>query len=73
MLNNDVPFMWPAIISGVLIIIFSAYLVEPYGVLAIVLTPFLIQLSFNNWFPIYMVIKYYKTNPLKYFFDKFKF
>ena len=64
--TNHVPFLWPGLISGLLIILISFILVHSYGLLGIVLTQFFIQLSFNNWFPVYLNLKLLKWNFSEY-------
>ena len=64
--TNHVPFLWPGLISGLLIILISFILVQSYGLLGIVLTQFFIQLSFNNWFPVYLNLKLLKWNFSEY-------
>ncbi len=60
--TNHVPFLWPGLISGILIILFSLILIGPLGILGIILTQFFIQLSFNNWFPVYLNLKLLNWN-----------
>lgn len=64
--TNHVPFLWPGFISGILIILISSILIQTYGLLGIVLTQFFIQLSFNNWFSVYLNLKLLKWNFSEY-------
>lgn len=47
----------PALFSGVLIIIIGIGVVGTYGLNGIVLTQFFVQLSINNWYPVYLNLK----------------
>lgn len=55
--SNHVPFLFPALFSGVLIIIIGIGVVGTYGLNGIVLTQFFVQLSINNWYPVYLNLK----------------
>jgi len=50
--TNKVPFLIPSLISGMLILGLSYRLAENYGVLSVLFVQFLVQLLFNNWYPI---------------------
>ncbi|MDA7641988.1 hypothetical protein N8720_04105 [Candidatus Marinimicrobia bacterium] len=60
--TNHVPFLWPGLLSGIFIILVSLILIEPLGILGVVLSQFFIQLAFNNWFPVYLNIRLLKWN-----------
>jgi hypothetical protein len=64
--TNHVPFLWPGLISGLFIILISLALIYPFGIIGVVLTQFLVQLSFNNWFPIYLNLKLLRWNFSEY-------
>lgn len=55
--SNHVPFLWPAIVSGVAITGFSFLIIDIHGLIGIVLVQFLVQLSLNNWYPVYLNLK----------------
>jgi len=55
--SNHVPFLYPALISGFLIISIGFGVVGTYGLMGIVLTQFFVQLSINNWFPVYLNLR----------------
>lgn len=50
--ENQNPFVWPAILSGLAIVTFSWLVVGTWGLLGIILVQGLVQLSWNNWFPV---------------------
>lgn len=57
-LSNKIPFVKSSLVSGFSIIIISTLLMYlGYGVGALILTQGLIQLSFNNWYWPYVVVK----------------
>lgn len=51
LIDNKVPFVKSAIISGVLVVLFN-YLLLKYtnlGLMSVVLAQFVVQLAYNNW------------------------
>ena len=52
--TNHVPFLIPAIASGAAIVGISFGIVGSYGLIGIVLVQFFVQLSLNNWYPVYL-------------------
>ncbi|MCD1124785.1 hypothetical protein LPW36_01840 [Jinshanibacter sp. LJY008] len=67
---NRVPFMWSTIISGILIVFFSLISIKflGYGIGTLVISLFIVQVCFNNWF--WPVIAY--NNLGLTFFEPFK-
>lgn len=55
--TNEVPFLWPTLISGVLILVMGFMAMPVWGILGIVLVQFVVQLSFNNWYPVYLSLR----------------
>ena len=55
--SNHVPFLLPGLISGIIILGIGSYVISQYGLIALVLTQLLVQLSFNNWYPVYLNLK----------------
>jgi hypothetical protein len=55
--SNHVPFLLPAVLSGIAIVGISFGIVNHYGLIGIVIVQFLVQLSFNNWYPVYLNLK----------------
>ncbi len=55
--SNHIPFLLPALISGILILLIGFGVVDTYGLMGIVLTQFFVQLSLNNWYPVYLNLK----------------
>jgi hypothetical protein len=64
--TNHVPFVLPATISGALILLVGFQVITPYGVLGIVLTKFVIQFLFNNWYAPILSLKLLKWPFFKY-------
>ena len=52
---NKVPFVIPAAISALTIVLLMPTWFSYYGVLGVVLVPFVTQLAFNNWYPVFLV------------------
>ena len=65
--GNEVPFLKSAIISALLSVSLSTYLVvSGFGIVGIVLAQGLIQLGWNNWFwPLKVVKEFRRTKVLK--------
>lgn len=55
--TNHIPFVLPALISGVLIIGIGYMVIDQYGIWGAVLAQFFVQLSFNNWYPVWLNYK----------------
>lgn len=55
--TNHIPFLLPSLISGFLIIVIGYMAIGKYGLLGLVLTQFFVQLSINNWYPVYLDLK----------------
>jgi len=60
--TNHIPFVLPSLISGILIILFGMIFVNKYGLFGILFIRFIVQLCFNNWYPIYLNYKLIKFN-----------
>lgn len=59
--NNHHPFLLPSVISGILILILSYFLINDFGIIGLLISQGFVQLGFNNWYPIYLNIKDLKT------------
>ena len=46
---NKIPFVFSSLISGVAVVILSSTLVEPLGLLGLILSQGIVQLLYNNW------------------------
>lgn len=55
--SNHVPFLLPGLISGVVIVGVGFGVVENHGLLGVVLAQAVVQLLFNNWYPVYLNLK----------------
>lgn len=71
--TNHIPFLLPIIISGVVFIAFGFLILPIYGVLGLVIFQFLVQLSCNYWFPVYLSYKLTGWNLGSYFSDLYKY
>lgn len=71
--TNHVPFLWPAIVSGIAILGFSYIAVDVYGLIGVVFIQFLVQLSLNNWYPVYLNLRLLEWSFLDYFKSLFNF
>jgi hypothetical protein len=52
--TNKVPFLIPSLYSALTIFIVSYFVVTDYGILGVVLTQLVVQLTINNWYPVYL-------------------
>lgn len=55
--SNHIPFLLPGIVSGIAIVGIGFGIIDSYGLLGIVLVQFFVQLSLNNWYPVYLNLK----------------
>jgi len=60
--TNHIPFVLPALLSGLVIILGGWIVKDSYGLWGIICVQFLVQLSFNNWYPIYLNYKLLKKH-----------
>lgn len=73
--TNHVPFFWPTIISGALIFFGGLiYLKQPGLEVAaqltgLILIRFIVQFSFNNWFAMFLDLRFLKWNFFKFIID----
>lgn len=65
--SNVIPFLLPSVISAALILLFTYLYIPSYGILAIILVPFFVQILFNNWYPLFKVSQLYNLNLLKFY------
>jgi len=64
--SNHIPFVFPALVSGVAILLIGFSVVDRYGLLGVVLTQFFVQLSINNWYPVYKTFNLLNWNVKDY-------
>lgn len=69
--TNQIPFLIPSIISGGIILSIGFFILPFYGLFGIILLQFLVQLSFNNWFSVYLSLNLTKWRFLSYSQDLF--
>lgn len=55
--KNKVPFLAASILSGLAIVILGLLTVDLWSVWGLLLVQALVQLAFNNWYPVYLVMK----------------
>ncbi|MDK2062888.1 hypothetical protein PT520_10190 [Aliarcobacter butzleri] len=55
--TNHIPFVLPSLLSGIVIILGAWIMIDDYGLWGIVLVQFFVQLSCNNWYPIWLNYK----------------
>jgi hypothetical protein len=67
--TNHIPFLIPSIVSGAIIIALGFYILPIYGLLGIILVRFLVQISFNNWYAMYLSLKLLKWPLYKYIYE----
>lgn len=61
--TNHIPFVLPALISGILTIGGGYLVINEYGIWGALIVQFIIQLAFNNWYPYllnYKMVKKYR-------------
>ena len=62
--TNQIPFLVPSLVSGLIVIVGGLMVLPVYGVLGLILLQFFTQLSFNYWYSFYLSLKLIKW-PLK--------
>jgi len=67
--TNHVPFVLPATISGGLIILVGFMVIPEYGIMGIVMTKFIIQFLFNNWYAMILSLKLLKWPFFEYLYQ----
>jgi hypothetical protein len=55
--TNHIPFLIPSLISGLAIVVTGYFILPIYGLAGLILTRFLVQLSFNNWYAVTLSLK----------------
>lgn len=71
--TNKVPFLIPSLYSAFTILAAGLYVVSDYGVLGIVLTQLIVQLTVNNWYPVYLNLGVLDWRFKSYFRELFYF
>ncbi len=61
--TNENPFVFPALLSGVMIALLNWYLAPLHGVLGIIIGQGVVQLAFNNWWPVFLGLRSLKISP----------
>jgi hypothetical protein len=55
--TNHIPFLVPSLISGSVIIGLGFLVLPIYGLVGILMVRLIAQLSFNNWYSVYLSLK----------------
>jgi hypothetical protein len=67
--TNHIPFLIPSLISGAVIIGLGFYVLPFYGLLGILMIRFIVQLSFSNWYAMYLSLNLLQWPWLSYFYE----
>lgn len=67
--TNHIPFLVPSLISGAIIVGLGFYVLPVYGLLGILLVRLLTQISFNNWYAVFLSLRLLNWSFIKYLFD----
>lgn len=68
--TNHIPFFWPSIISGAIIFFVGLFYSLPvHGLIGIILTRFIVQLCFNNWYAMYLNMRFLKWPLFSFIID----
>lgn len=55
--TNHIPFVLPSLLSGIAMVVGGWLIIDDYGLIGIVFVQFIVQLSFNNWYPVWLNYK----------------
>jgi hypothetical protein len=55
--TNHVPFLWPSLISGAVMLAVGFLILPIYGLIGIVMVKFLVALSMGNWYSTYLSLR----------------
>ncbi|WP_320820877.1 hypothetical protein [Thalassolituus sp.] len=69
MSTNHVPFLFPGIVSGIVILSVGFFMMPYYGVLGLLLVQLVVQLMFNNWYPVFLNLRSLNWSGLAYIQD----
>jgi O-antigen/teichoic acid export membrane protein len=65
---NQNPFAGPVVVSGLLIVLLTCFLVPVAGVWGLILAPGIVQLSFNNWWTVAVGLRSFGASVRGYFY-----
>ena len=65
--ENENPFVVPALVSGVTIVLLSYFTIPYLGVTGVILSFGLTQLAFNNWWTVLRALRGLRVSPAKFF------
>ena len=67
--TNHIPFLIPSLVSGLIIFLVGFKVVGIYSIFGVVLTRFIVQFSFNNWYAMVLSLKLLKWPLYKYIYE----
>jgi O-antigen/teichoic acid export membrane protein len=71
--SNHFPFLIPATVTGGVIAVFSILIKDTYGIMGLILVPFIAQLLINNWYPVFLSFRLTNWNLKRYCLDLFRY
>lgn len=69
MSTNKVPFLIPAVVSGVLILGLGFLFISKINVTGLIIIQLSVQLALNNWYPVYLSLRLMKWPFFKYIYQ----
>lgn len=67
--SNHVPFLLPALLSGIAIVSIGYGIMGTYGLMGLVVTQLLVQAAFDNWYPVMLSLKLLRWPFKEYLLD----
>lgn len=58
--TNHIPFVLPSLLSGIAIFLGGWLVIDDFGLTGIIIVQFIVQLSLNNWYPVWLNYKLVK-------------
>lgn len=71
--TNHFPFLIPAGITGIIIGVTGIPAAQHFGIMGLVMVPFIASMMVNNWYPVYLTFKLIGWNMMTYVRDLFTF
>lgn len=69
MATNHVPFLLPALLSGIAIVSIGYCVMGTYGLMGLIITQLLVQAACNNWYPVMLSLKLLRWPFKQYLID----
>ncbi|MCL0088934.1 hypothetical protein M1O54_00995 [Dehalococcoidia bacterium] len=73
MTSNHIPFLLPAVLSGIAIVGIGYIVMQSYGLLGLILVQLVVQACCNNWYPVMLSLRLLQWPFKQYIFDVPKF